>query len=122
MKSPDQINGFVTWNTFKKKFDKGKYKWYQGKAVINPVTWDTTSMASKEQHQGFLFNNGKMYRNSFKTYLADGVIWITTPKFPYRYLAFTMSEYHVGDVNLFWDDIRLNARLRSEKYLESLTQ
>ena len=39
MVHPDQIGGFVTWNTFKRKFDKENYKWYKDKAVINPVTW-----------------------------------------------------------------------------------
>jgi len=116
MEHPDQTGGFVTWNTFKKKFDKKNYKWYQGKAVINPVTWDTTTIAKKELHKGFLYSNGKMYKNSFDTHTADGVIWISTPHFPYRYLAFTMQNYHSGDVNLFWEDIRENALLRVKSY------
>lgn len=120
MKMAKETGGFVTWNTFKKKFDDRFYKWYKGKAVINPVTWDTTFIANSEQHQGFLFSNGKMYRHSFDTHLADGVVWITTPKFPYRYLAFTMKHYHLGDVNLFWEDIRINAILRSQAYLSKV--
>lgn len=116
MENPDQTGGFVTWNTFKKKFDKEKYKWFKGKVVINPVTWDTTSFAQRELHKGFLYSNGKMYKNSFDTHTADGVIWITTPHFPYRYLAFTMQNYHSGDVNLFWEDIRENSLLRIQNF------
>ena len=112
MQHPDQVGGFVTWNTFKKKFDKNKYKWFKGKVVINPVTWDTTSIAKRELHKGFLYTNGKMYKNSFDTHIADGVIWISTPRFPYRYLTLTMPNYHPGDVNLFWEDIRENSLLR----------
>ena len=113
----DSVGGFVTWNTFKKKYSTPQYnKWYKGKAAINPVTWDTTSTAQREQHKGFLFSNGKMYRKSFETNLINGGIWITTPKFPYRYLSFTMSNYHVGDVNLFWEDIRVNTRNRAQHY------
>jgi hypothetical protein len=112
MEHPDQIGGFVTWNTFKKKFDKNKYKWFKGKVVINPVTWDTTSIAKRELHKGFLYSNGRMYKNSFDTHIADGVIWISTPHFPYRYLTLTMPNYHPGDVNLFWEDIRENSLLR----------
>lgn len=113
----DSTGGFVTWNTFKKNYDTPQYNnWYRGKAVVNPVTWDTSQVAAKSKHKGFLFSNGKMYRQSFETHLIDGGIWISTPKFPYRYLSFTMSTYHVGDVNLFWEDIRLNARNRTEKY------
>jgi hypothetical protein len=116
MEHPDQIGGFVTWNTFKKKFDKNKYKWFKGKVVINPITWDTTSFAKRELHKGFLYSNGKMYKNSFDTHTADGVIWISTPRFPYRYLTLIMPNYHSGDVNLFWEDIRENALLRVKSF------
>lgn len=116
MVHPEQTGGFVAWNTFKKKFDKENYKWYKNKAVINPVTWDTTKIAKRELHKGFLYSNGKMYRKSFDTHKDNGVIWITAPHFPYRYLTFIMRNYHVGDVNLFWEDIRENALLRNQTY------
>jgi hypothetical protein len=123
MKSKEEIGGYVTWNTFKKKYDLKLYdKWYKGKAVINPVTWDTSSFASRNQHKGFLFSNGKMYKQSFDTHLGDGVIWITTPHFPYRYMSISMKNYHVGDVNLFWEDIRINSRLRAAEYLKQKKQ
>ena len=107
------IGGYVTWNTFKKKLNKEKYnKWYKGKQVINPVTWDLSKKADRKLHKGFFFSNRKMYKNAFTTYLIDGVIWITKPKFPYKSLSFAMKDYHVGDVNLFWEDIRLNTKHR----------
>lgn len=116
MENPNQTGGFVTWNTFKKKFDKKNYKWYKGKVVINPVTWDTTAIAKRELHKGFLYSNGKMYKNSFDTHTDNGVIWISTPHFPYRYLTFTLRNYHTGDVNLFWEDIRENSLLRIKTF------
>lgn len=116
MEQPNQTGGFVTWNTFKKKFDQKKYKWFKGKVVINPVTWDTTAIASRELHKGFLFSNGKMYKNSFDTHTANGVIWISIPHFPYRHLTITMRNYHSGDVNLFWEDIRQNSLLRVKTF------
>jgi len=116
MEHPDQTGGFVSWNTFKKKFDQEKYKWLKGKVVINPVTWDTTSFAQRELHKGFLYSNGKMYKNSFDTHTDNGVIWISTPHFPYRYLTLIMKNYHSGDVNLFWEDIRENSLLRIKTF------
>ncbi len=113
----DSIGGFVTWNTFKRKYKTPFYrKWYSGKAAINPVTWDTLKTANKKLHKGFLYTNDKTYRNSFTTHLISGGVWISTPRFPHRYLAFTMKNYHIGDVNLFWEDIRINARNRAKKY------
>lgn len=119
MDKSDQYGGYLAWNTFKKKFDQSNYHFYKGKSVINPVTWDTCTFSPKILHQGFLFSNGNLYRNSFDTHLDDGVIWITTPRFRYRYLSFTMDNYHVGDVNLFWEDIRQNALLRVKTYFDS---
>jgi hypothetical protein len=120
MTTPGETGGFVTWNTFKRKLDQQQYKWYKGKAVVNPVTWDLEVNVDKKEHKGFLFSNGKLYEHSFNTHLSDGIIWISTPHFPYRYLSFTMKNYHVGDVNLFWEDIRQNALLRSQNYLRAL--
>lgn len=118
MIEPNAIGGFVTWNTFKRKVDNESFKFYKNKACINPVTWDTTSFAPRETHKGFLFSNSKLYEQSFETHLGNGIIWISTPHFPFRYLAFTMKHYHVGDINLFWEDIHQNALLRSKKYIE----
>jgi hypothetical protein len=117
MVEPNAIGGFVAWNTFKRKVDKDSFKYYENKACINPVTWDTASIASRDLHQGFLFSNGKFYEQSFNTYLGNGIIRISTPHFPFRYLAFTMKHYHVGDINLFWEDIRRNVLIRANAYL-----
>lgn len=117
MTSAGETGGFVTWNTFKRKKDQQQYKWYKGKAVVNPVSWDLELTVKKDDHKGFLFSNGKLYEKSFSTHLSDGVIWISMPHFPYRYLSFTMRNYHVGDVNLFWEDIRQNAIVRGRNYL-----
>ncbi|MEN9999813.1 MAG: hypothetical protein RI922_2803 [Bacteroidota bacterium] len=118
MTDSSQTGGFVTWNTFKRKLDKESYVFYKNKACINPVTWDTTKVAGRELHKGFLFSNGKFYDHSFSTHLGNGIIWISTPHFPFRYLVFTMKHYHVGDINLFWEDIRLNALNRVKSYKE----
>lgn len=120
MRTANQVGGFVTWNTFKRNYETRQYAWYKDKAVINPVTWDTTPLAKRELHEGFLFSNGKMYAHSFDTHLENGIVWISKPHFPYRYLAFTMETYHVGDINLFWEDIRKNALLRASEYLRKM--
>lgn len=119
MVEPYEIGGFLSWNTFKRKVDKDSFRFYENKACINPVTWDTSIFVSSDLHKGFLFSNGKFYKQSFKTYLGNGIIRISTPHFPFRYLSFTMKHYHVGDINLFWEDIRQNALLRSKSYIEA---
>jgi hypothetical protein len=116
MDEPLETGGYVVWNTFKQKVDAKQYAFYKGKAVINPITWDKAQRTTRNQHKGFLFSNGTIYRNSFRTILKDGVVSISIPHFPYRMLALGMKHYHVGDINLFWEDIRFNAAQRVESY------
>ena len=116
----DQIGGFVAWNTFKRRYKTKKYNnWYKGTACINPVTWDLSAYSKRSLHKGFLFWDEKMYEQAFKTHLVDGAVWISTPKVPFRSLSFTLKDYHIGDVNLFWKDIRLNSKNRIQTYKNS---
>ncbi len=120
--APGQTGGFVSWNTFKRKVNKEKFEmWYKGKAVVNPVTWNLDKIAERKKHKGFLFSNNKMYSKSFSTHVIDGAIWITTPHFPYRSMAWTMDDYHIGDVNLFWADVKFNSKLRLIEFLNNFS-
>jgi hypothetical protein len=120
MTEPSETGGYVTWNTHKKKTDPNTIQWHLDKAVINPVTWDTTAYASRDIHKGFLYSNDKLYDHSVSVHLANGYIWVDRPRFPYGYLASTMANYHIADVNFFWEDIRQNALLRSAAYLKKV--
>ena len=113
--------GFVTWNTFKRRYKTNKKykKWYRGKSVVNPVTWDLTAIAKRKMHKGFLFSDNKIYKNAFHTHLIDGGIWISIPHVPFRMLSLSMEDYHIGDVNLFWSGIRENSKMRVDSFMKS---
>jgi hypothetical protein len=112
--------GFVSWNTFKRRYKTRKYKkWYKGKSVVNPVTWDLSFVAKRNQHKGFLFSDNKIYKKSFHTHLIDGGIWISIPHVPFRLLSLSMDDYHIGDVNLFWSGIRENSKMRVNSFVKS---
>ena len=114
---PAQTGGYVAWNTFKKRLDRKSYdKWYKGRVVVNPVTWTLDSLATKEAHKGFLYFDNKLYAGLFQTHLIDGAIWIDRPKGKFLLMSLTMRNYHIGDINLFWQDIRENARLRVQAF------
>ena len=111
--SPAATGGYLAWNTFKKRIDQKAYnKWYKGRAVVNPVTWTLAAEAPKEAHKGFLYFDERIYTGLFKTHLIDGAIWIDRPPGKFILMSLTMRNYHIGDINLFWQDIRENARLR----------
>ncbi|MEN9743424.1 MAG: hypothetical protein RLZZ65_1229 [Bacteroidota bacterium] len=117
--NPTQTGGYVTWNTFKKHIDQKAYqKWYKGKMVVNPVTWGLDALATYEQHKGFLYFDQKCYNQLFETHLIDGAIWISRPKGKFFWLSLTMRNYHIGDINLFWQDVHNNAKLRVRTFVE----
>ena len=64
MTSPEEIGGFVSWNTFKKgHYPKNVKNWYNGAVTTNPITWDHNKFTTLSQHRGFLFTNQKIYEN-----------------------------------------------------------
>jgi len=118
MIKPNEIGGILGWNTFKKgSYPKKKDK-FKGSVTSNPVTWDTTKTTELYQHKGFLYSNKKIYKRALKVEITDGLVWSTNPIFPMRLFMSFMKNYHVGDINLFWQDIRENAELRTRTWLE----
>ncbi len=119
MKTPTEVGGYVTWNTYKKNYYPKKYnEWFKGSAVSNPVTWNESSTSLIANHKGFLFSNNKLYTKALKVTVKDGILWTSLPHFPYRLFVLGKKRYHEGDINLFWEDIRENASLRVKTFLE----
>jgi hypothetical protein len=119
MIKPNQTGGFVSWNTRKRgTYPKNKTV-YNGAVTTNPITWDSSRATALEQHKGFLYSNGKIYTKALKIEITDGMVWSTNPKFPMRFFMSFMKNYHVGDINLFWQDIKENVELRTKTWLEN---
>lgn len=119
MFKPNEIGGFVSWNTFKKgHYPKKDKNWYDGSVTTNPITWDTTKITSLNQHKGFLYTNNKTYNKALKIEITDGLVWSSNPKFPLRFFMSFLKNYHAGDINLFWQDIKENSELRVKTYLK----
>lgn len=119
MTKPSETGGFVSWNTRKKgTYPKNKTV-YNGAVTTNPITWDESKTTTLEQHKGFLYSNGKLYTKALKIEITDGMVWSTNPKFPMRFFMSFMKNYHVGDINLFWQDIKENVELRTKTWLDN---
>lgn len=119
MTKPDEVGGFVGWNTFKKgHYPKKGKDYFKGSVTTNPITWNSDKTTELKQHKGFLYSNKEIYENALKVEIADGLVWSTNPKFPMRFFMSFMKNYHVGDINLFWKDIQQNAELRTRTWLK----
>ena len=109
MEKKDAFGGFVTWNSFKNKKYPRKYnQWFKGGLTINPITWDLSETASRENHKGLLFTDDKIYRKSVSVTITDGLVWSSVPKVPKRFFLSFIKNYHFADINLFWEDIRID--------------
>ena len=128
MKDPYETGGYVTWNTFKilknyQKFDLTvPLEWLEGSQVSNPVLWDESKTSDYSSHKGLLFVNGKVYKKSVKIEYTDHAIFLKIPRVNiFKTILFSfLKDYHKGDINLFWEDIRINAIDRVESYFSEL--
>ena len=109
------------WRTFRKGF-KPDYVQAEkvNSLVTNPITWKTNSeYASKRLNKGsVLYKFNKVYRNTTDAQIHEGLIWIKKPKFPWSFL-YTTRNYHVGDINLYYTDVRRNAEQRIKAYFHN---
>jgi len=111
---------YVSWNTFRDKHFPKKYEEiYKGSVTVNPITWkqDTTYSLIKD-HEGVLMKNfKKVYKNNFAARASNGVLWITKPNIPLSFM-YPTKNYHIGDYNLFWFNVRKNAEERTNAFLQ----
>lgn len=127
MTNKNETGGFVTWNTYrlmsKRKTEKAVFtvnpEWIEGALCTNPVTWDSSKNSNYDDHKGFLYLNNKVYPKTVKIEDMDSKIYIRLPKMGILKKLFVSSvkDYHKADINLFWEDIRVNSINRASNYL-----
>jgi hypothetical protein len=110
---------FAGWRTYKSNYNdttyilKEKFKSW----VTNPLSWKTDTMyMDKSYNKGGILKNF----NTLKPYLVDAqvhgnILWCNKPKFFGSFLLKT-SNYHIGDINLYYLNIRENVQTRIKMY------
>ena len=108
---------FCGWRTFKRGHEPSILRRFKESYVTNPLTWTTT-----EAYADYDFNKGGILRNFNKLYpgvadaqIHENILWSNRPKFPGSFLS-TMTNYHIGDINLFYMNIRENMQRRIVEY------
>ena len=69
MSSPDEIGGFVAWNTYKinKYPRKNTYEeYFRGGVTSNPITWDKSTETDKSLHKGLTLQKLENFSKKFK--------------------------------------------------------
>jgi hypothetical protein len=113
-----QTGCFVSWRTFREDYDEG---WAThndtGIAVVNPLIWSTNNaLAGREYHKGaVLYNLNKVYTQTHSAKAEGSGLWISRPRFPGSFL-YNRKNYHAGDINLFYINIRENVSDRVDQF------
>ena len=113
---PGSTGCFVSWRTYKQGHlppDTVSYT----VANINPLTFDVdVPAASRRQNKGaILWKFNKPRRFNVAAAVHQPVLWSTKPRF-FGNVFFTRKNYHIGDINLFWKNIRDNVMERVQSY------
>lgn len=115
-----QTGCLCSWRTLRKNYVPSYLKKEKGNSfVTNPLTWTTNSAyAVKKLNSGsVLFKFNKLYKYTTDAQINNGLLWVKKPKFPWSFLYFT-KNYHAGDINLFYINIRENVQQRINHFVK----
>ena len=119
-KDSTEINCFCSWRAYK----KGKYpKFHQegnNVLVTNPLSWtiDDTFVPKSNNLGGILLDFNKVLPQLAEAQAHDGLLWLKKPKFRGSFFYWT-PNYHAGDFNLYYLNVRKNAIDRAKRFLET---
>ena len=116
--TPGETNCFVSWRTFKKGYEPPAVQKETFKAVVvNPLTWNREEgWASRSQNKGaLLYKFNKPLPGNVGAAVHGNILWSSKPRFLGN-IFFTRKNYHIGDINLFWMNIRENVKERVERF------
>ena len=106
---------FVGWRTFKSGYTEPKYiaKETFNCVVTNPLSWtcDTAFFSSSCNRGGILLKFNKLIPNVVSAQVYHNILWSSKPNI-FGKIFFTKKNYHVGDINLFYMNIRENVATR----------
>lgn len=116
--APEETGCYCTWRTFNRAYGRRKASDTQV-VCTNPLTWST----QEGKYAAAAANKGGVIRPFCAVYpaVADaevykGVLLCKKPHFPGSFLLQT-KNYHVGDFNLYYMNVRENAETRVQAFL-----
>lgn len=115
---------FVSWRTLKKGYLPGYVKIETTSAyVTNPLSWTSDSLYTDEllNKGAILWKFNKLLSHTTGAIVHQNVLWISKPKIPFSFLL-NIKNFHAGDINLFYLNIRLNIKTRIAAYKQLVTQ
>jgi hypothetical protein len=116
--TPEETGCYCTWRTWNRKY--GLKKAYQPEVVCtNPLTWSLTEKeyGKKSANSGAVIKPfGVLRPQVTDAEVYKGILLASKPKFPGSILL-VRKNYHIGDLNLYYLNVRENAQMRAKMYL-----
>ncbi len=109
---------FVGWRTFKSGYEPSFVKEEKFKAiVINPLTWtmEEKPVSAIYNLGGVLKKFDKLIPHVVGAQVHKNILWTGKPDIFGKFLL-TIKNYHVGDINFFYMNIRQNVKARINAY------
>jgi Protein of unknown function (DUF3089) len=113
-----QTGCICSWRTFRNGYVPSYLRFEKGNSfVTNPLNWTTNELyAPRKLNKGsVLFKYNKVYKHTTDAHISNGFLYVKKPKFPWSFLYFS-KNYHVGDINLFYLNIRENLQQRIRSF------
>ena len=118
--TPDQTGCYCSWRTWNRDFALKKGFKRDGVVCTNPLTWTIADgqYAPKDKNLGGVVRPFCAIRPKMvDAEVHEGVLLASKPKFPGSFF-FRRKNYHIGDLNLYYMNVRENAQLRTKAFLK----
>ena len=112
--TPEQTGCFCSWRTFKLGYEpKTRFPMGEKIAVVNPLSWTTDkTFVPKSKHEGYVLMGFKASpAHLLGAQVNNGILWTEKPTFKGSFL-YRANNYHVGDFNFFYFNVREDAKRR----------
>jgi hypothetical protein len=106
---------FVSWRSFEEGYEGTYFVTQETKKsiVVNPLTWtmDTTYASRSLNKGGVLLKFNKIVKKVASAQVHKNILWVSKPHI-FGKMFITTKNFHVGDINLFYINIRENVSTR----------
>lgn len=117
-----ETNCFLTWNTMKKRaYPKFYEEYFEGAICQNPLSWECNeTYVDEDKHKGLVPRDLKLVgKKRIGAKVHKGILWVDAVNIPGIPFSRLVKNWHIGDYNLFYGNVRENVNLRVAEYLKN---
>lgn len=113
-----QTGCIIGWRSFKKDYEADYVTVEKQKCIVtNPLTWTNgNEYAPKDLNLGGVLTKfNKLSAHVADAQIHENILWLNKPHFTGSFF-FRTKNYHIGDINLFYMNVRENVHARIAAY------